>query len=112
MNELAAAEQRSLRSPKFPLEQQGFKWTAARRQGAILVAQDEFTNDEIAQKVGVTKRAVSKWKRQSVFREMVQRLTDRLGSAAERYAIGKRMRRVKNLNDRLERMHQVIRDRG
>ncbi len=45
----------------------GFRWTAKREEAALLVAQDELSNEEIARRMGISRQALDKWKRQSEF---------------------------------------------
>lgn len=89
-----------------------FRWNKARIQAAQLVAEEELTREEIAQKVGVTRRTVYQWQQHPEFAARVQELLGELEDIAVRYAVGRRARRVRWLNDRVERLHAVIRERA
>ena len=39
-----------------------FPWTHARAEAAVLVAEDAVTDEEIAAKVGVSRRTLTTWK--------------------------------------------------
>lgn len=89
-----------------------FEWDEQRERAARLLAEGELTETEIAKQLEVDRRTVYRWKQHPDFQARVAEIVQELGEPALRYAIGRRERRLRNLNDRLERMHQVIRDRA
>ncbi len=89
-----------------------FEWTPEKERIVTLLAEGELTDREIVQQFSIHIRTLYRWKNVPVFALRVEEEKRALGDLALRYAIGKRERRIKNLNDRLERMHQVIRDRA
>lgn len=89
-----------------------FRWNKPRLEAAQLLAEDELTDDEIAQKISVDRKTLYNWRQHPDFTARIKGLVDELGNASRRYAIAHRNRRVRWLNDRVERMHSVIRDRA
>lgn len=89
-----------------------WKWNKAKHDAAKLLAADELTDQEIADKVGVQRKTLWWWKKQPEFAAEVKAVTDTLGDVSLRYAIGRRARRVAALNDRWERMKRVIEERA
>lgn len=89
-----------------------WRWNKAKLEAAQLLAVDELTDQEIADKVDVKRQTLWGWKKRSEFAARVKELTDQLGEVAQRYAIGRRSRRVAALNNRWERMRKVIEERA
>lgn len=89
-----------------------FRWNKAKTEAAKLLAEDELTDDEIAVKVGKNRWTLWTWKKAPEFAAKIKELAEQYGAAQARYAIAKRSRRVRWLNDRVERLHSVIRDRA
>lgn len=87
-------------------------WTEPRRRAALLLAEDELTDDEIASELGVNRATLWRWKQHPEFAAQVAAHVAELGDAAARYAIARKRRRVKALDDRWRRLHQVIAERG
>lgn len=50
---------------------EGFRWTPKSDEAAQLVAEDRLTNEQIAQKVGVSRRTVDTWKTHPEFQQRV-----------------------------------------
>jgi hypothetical protein len=86
-----------------------FAWTGPRSEAAQLLAEDELTDEEISAKVGVDRTTLWRWRKFPAFQARIAELVEELGAVASRYAIGRKACRLRNLSDRLERMHQVIR---
>jgi hypothetical protein len=96
--------------------------TAARRialtsaglseQAATLVAQDELTDEEIAKRLGIDRRNLTRWKDSPVFQESVAELIEQFRLATSTLAIADKQQRVAALNDRWQRMQQVITERA
>ena len=89
-----------------------WKWNQTKESAAQMLAQDEFTIDEIVIKLGIDRKTIYNWKKRPEFQARVEEHVQEFGDAKMRYAIANRNRRLRNLNDRLERLHQVIRDRA
>ena len=90
----------------------GFRWTAKREEGALLVAQDELSNEEIAKRMGVSRQALDKWKRQPEFGERVAALVAAMAEAVKGRGIAERQNRVAALNERWNRLWRVIEARA
>jgi transposase-like protein len=89
-----------------------FRWTAQREQVAALLAEDELTDEEIGRRCGITDRQIRKWKHHPEFKARVLDAAREVGDVALRRAISRRARRVSALQDRWDRMAQVITDRA
>ena len=89
-----------------------FKWGKGKNEAAQLLAEDVLTDDEIGEKVGVSRRTLYTWRQHPEFVAKIAEHVKHLGDVSRRVAIANRNRRVRWLNDRVERMHSVIRDRA
>jgi hypothetical protein len=89
-----------------------FRWTEARLTAAELLAEDKLSDEVIAQRVGVTRAGLAKWKTQPEFMAKIDEFVERFDTAIRRRAIARQLRRVAALQDRWERMHQVIDERA
>ncbi len=89
-----------------------FAWSGKTRRAAALVAEDVLTDAAIATQVKTHRATLDRWKRHPEFAARVAELVQKLGECAERFAIGRRHRRVAALDDRWEKMQEVIRRRG
>jgi hypothetical protein len=89
-----------------------FVWRQPQADAALLLAEDELTDREIAAKVGVDPGSIWRWKRHPEFQARVKKHVEDLGECALRHAIGRKNRRLKAINDRWERMQQVIEERA
>lgn len=89
-----------------------FKWTGRREQAALLVAQDDLTNEQIAETVGITRQALDKWKLHPDFRARVQEHRDAWRAEIKAKGIAERQNRVDSYNDLHDRMQRVIEARA
>lgn len=89
-----------------------FRWTGKKERAAELVAEEELTYDEIAHALGVGTATVRRWAAHADFRARVKRRSEEIGDAATRYAIARRLRRIKGYDDRRERMLRLIAERA
>jgi hypothetical protein len=87
-------------------------WTEAKELAAVLVADDELTNHEIAAKVGVGHATLERWRLKPDFARRVREIIAAIGAPAQRRAIGKRARRLAKLEDRWMRLLRVIEERA
>ena len=67
-----------------------WKWTKRRALAAVLVAEDELTDDEIAGRVGIKRLQLWRWKQRPEFSARVAEIANRIGALALRRAIGRR----------------------
>lgn len=89
-----------------------FEWTAQRILAATLVAQDELTDEQIAKRLGINRRNLSRWKDSPVFQESVAELVEQFRLATSTLAIADKQQRVAALDDRWQRMRRVITERA
>jgi hypothetical protein len=82
--------------------------TGRKGQAAALLAEDELTDAEVAQTVGVSLRQLYRWKADPDFAAAVKGLASQLGELARRYTIGRRARRVKALEERWQGLHKRL----
>lgn len=88
-------------SPKRQLTKQQVK-------AVHLVVDDTLTDEEIAGQVGVTRRQLSRWKRNPLFVDEVARVVSKFDEQLLRIGVATRRRRVEALNNRWHRMQEVI----
>lgn len=89
-----------------------FRWSKHSIQAAIDLAEDELSDEAIAEKAGVTRRTLTNWKQHPEFQ---QRITDELTAlqaAIRREPIAKRRYRVKKLGELESRAWQVVTERA
>lgn len=89
-----------------------FRWTKRREEAAKLVAEDELTNEQIAECLGVTRQCLDKWKRHPDFQGRVAQLLAEIRAAILAEGIADRVKRVRAQNDRWDRMRRVIDERA
>lgn len=89
-----------------------WRWNAAKRRAAVLLAEDELTDAEIALECNTSRTVLWRWKRAEEFAAQVRAHVAELGAAAGRYAIARKQRRIRTLDDRWRRLHQVIEERA
>ncbi len=89
-----------------------FRWTKQSHQAAQLLAENFQTDEEIAAELGMTRQTLSRWHKHPEFAARVQEIVKQIGERMLRYAIAKKERRVKALDDRWQRMQQVIAERA
>jgi hypothetical protein len=85
--------------------------TARRVKAAQLVAEDTLTDEQIAAKVGITKRQLERWKRQPAFAELVTTTAEAMAAEIRGKGLVELSNRVDALNKRWSRMHAVIEER-
>jgi transposase-like protein len=86
--------------------------TEKRVEAAALLAQDELTDEEIAQRVGVARQTLTRWKVEPDFLDMITEHTARVQSAMLRLDIAKRHKRVEKLDILHEKSWSVIEARA
>jgi hypothetical protein len=79
---------------------------------AQLVAEDELTDAEIAERVGIGPRALYRWKRDPTFIAEVDKLVEDFGRIITRRGIARLDRRVAALNDVWSGLLQIIEARA
>jgi len=86
--------------------------TGRQEKAAVLVAEDYRSDEQIAAKVGVSKRTLAFWKRQPQFVERVDGIVRELAAMARRRGIARRERRLAVLQETHNRLLQVIEERA
>lgn len=89
-----------------------WKWTKQRERAAALAAADRLTDREIAQQININPRTLGRWKSAPEFAERIARLVAEYRAAVRRHGIAILENRVAALQDRWQRMHQVIEERS
>jgi predicted DNA-binding protein (UPF0251 family) len=82
--------------------------SAKQLEAAALVAVDELTNEEIAERVGVARRTLDRWKLLDHFDAAVQRAIERMDRDALRFAVARRDKRLQTINDLFNKGLSVI----
>jgi hypothetical protein len=88
------------------------KLTGRQERAAALVAEDRYSDERIAEKVGVVKRTLAYWKKQPSFLARVQGITEELAAHARRRGIARRERRLAVLQETHNKLLQVIEERA
>ncbi len=83
-------------------------WTGQREEAALLVAQDELSNEEIAARLRVSRQSLQTWKTTLEFAARVRELVTAMAEAVKGQGIAERQNRVAALNDRWEKLQGVI----
>lgn len=91
---------------------QKFTWTGARERAALMVAEDELTDAEIAEAVGISRQGLVKWKQHPEFQARIAEHVKTLEASVMRYAIAKKRKRVERLNRDWLRIQQVFDERA
>lgn len=91
---------RAAMATETPTPDPPFRWDRRRLEAASLLAEDELTDQEIAARIGRNRQQLVRWKRHPEFTAKVKELAAELGALAQRYAIGRKARRVKSLQER------------
>jgi hypothetical protein len=85
-----------------------FAWTEAKETAAVLLAEDELTDRQIAEEVGVADRTLWRWKEHPEFAARVKEHADRIGETALRYAVGRKAARLAAYNERWLALRRVV----
>jgi hypothetical protein len=91
-------------SPNVP----EFEWTATRAEAAYLLAEDQLTDDQIAERLRLNRRTLTRWKDCPGFQARVAEHRDAIEQAITSRGIARRARRVEALDRRWEKMRSVI----
>lgn len=89
-----------------------FHWTGRREEAALLVAEDNLSDERIAERLSITRQGLVKWKRHPAFQERVKAVRDEIRAAVVARGIADKQNRVDALNERWARMHDVIESRA
>jgi hypothetical protein len=89
-----------------------FLWSRPKARAAQLLAEDELTDEEIGQAVGICRRQLARWKRNPAFHARVADIRRHLAAYSLDIAIPKRRRRIAELNKRWLSGLRIIRERA
>jgi hypothetical protein len=89
-----------------------FRWTTKSEEAAALLAADRLTNDQIAEQLGLHRATLARWKQHPEFMARIDELVEAFKKTVRRRGIAQLERRVDALNDRWQRMQQVIEERA
>ncbi len=90
----------------------GFRWTSQRHQAAVLLAENERSDQEIAACLGIGRTTLSRWKTDSEFAAQVGDHIGEIKARMLRRAIAKKERRIDVLNALHEKCLTVIAERA
>ena len=89
-----------------------FKWNQRSERAAVLLAEDLQTDEQIAAEVGVTRRALAKWKNRPEFAARVQDHLSAFRAQVRAEGIAVLENRILALNARWRAMQSVIKERA
>jgi uncharacterized protein YjiS (DUF1127 family) len=89
-----------------------FTWTKAKAQAAVLVAEDDLSDEQLSAQVGIGRTTLKRWKADPAFRARVRDHIAELEAVALDRGIARRTKRVDVLNDLWRRGLQVIEARA
>jgi transposase-like protein len=84
-----------------------FAWTGRKERAAQLLAEDELSDAEIARQAGVSERQLYRWKAHPEFAGRLRELAARSSEHCRRYAIARKGRRVRALDERWQALQQA-----
>lgn len=93
-------------------EKSGKTLTAVQSRAAILVADDELTDEAISAELGITSRTLRNWKDRPVFQAAVAEHRARIAASISRFWVAKRRKRVKRLQELADAAISVIEQRA
>jgi hypothetical protein len=89
-----------------------FAWTEKSEKAALLLAQANLTQSEIAEAVGIERMSLWRWRQNPVFKARVDELVAEFRDEIRRIGIADKMKRVECLNRHWRLMQRVIADRA
>lgn len=89
-----------------------WNWDEKTELAAALIVAGNLSLDAIAERCGVTRRTLAKWRKEPRFKARVERELSRFRAEVRRLGIGTVERRVSVLNDIHTRLRQVIEARA
>lgn len=89
-----------------------WKWTSARTRAAQLVAEDKLSDEQIASQVGITRRALAKWKNIPEFEERRKAIVEELRQAINRKGIFDKVKRMESINRDFDATETILEERG
>lgn len=87
-------------------------WTAKHEEALLLVAEDKFSDVEIAERLGIGKRTLEDWKRDPFFRDKLDQTISEIRATLMRHGIARLDRRLARLNKTWLDLQAVIEARA
>ncbi|HLJ66616.1 MAG TPA: phBC6A51 family helix-turn-helix protein [Chloroflexota bacterium] len=81
-------------------------------QAAVLVAEDELSDEAIAERVGVSRMTLHRWKRDAAFQRRVTEIVASFGLSLQRFAIARKDKRMAAYQNRWDRMKRLMEARA
>lgn len=89
-----------------------FEWDERKTRAAVLVAEDELSDEEIAAALPCARSSLGEWKTIKAFQDRVAEHLAELDRSMMRYAISKRRKRIGKLQRAIDKVEQVIDERA
>jgi|SRR5579872_1749843 len=77
-------------------------------QAAVLVAEDELSDEAIAERVGISRMTLHRWKRDAAFQQRVTEILASFGLSLQRYSIARKDKRMAAYQNRWDRMKRLM----
>ena len=97
--------------PRSP-DKSGRNLTGKQQEAAALLAEDCFTDEKIAEAVGVTRSTLAEWKKIPEFAGLVTEISSTYGQRAIKHGIARKERRLRVLNDIHDGILRVFQERA
>lgn len=89
-----------------------FEWTTQRQEAVMLINEDRLTDEQIAEKVGVVRTTIARWKRHPEFQARLAQSEEAVRKALIARGVADRQNRIDAYNERWHLMREVIRERA
>jgi hypothetical protein len=89
-----------------------FRWDKRKEEAALALANDELTDEQIAERAGVCRAALCLWKQNPDFAARVESYVNEFRRRVRARGIAILERRVASLDDRWSRMHRLMTERA
>ncbi len=89
-----------------------FRWTEQTELAASLLVAGDLSLDDVASRVGVTRKTIYSWRHHPEFKSRVEEELASFRDEVRRLGIGTVERRVEALNDRWQRLRRVVEARA
>lgn len=92
----------------LPQNVTAFAWTKGKAQAAVRLAEDDLSDEQIADEAGVNRRTLDRWKQHPEFAARVKDLVAEMTARAQRRGFARRERRIDRYNRRLDQVGRVL----
>lgn len=87
-------------------------WNPKRVEAAQLVAEDQLSDEKIAQQLSIARATLARWKTEEVFKDRVTEIINARAEALKKKGIRLRENRLAKLNSVVEKIEQVFAERA